>query len=64
MRDAGPNMCRANARLSPVKEQARAFRSALHAECVRGGKTLNILFDCLSSCIFSPRDFFFFFAFN
>ena len=37
-----------------------AFQSAPHAEFERGGKTLNILFDCISSCIFSQRDF----AFN
>lgn len=42
------------------QRRAWAFQSAPHAEFERGGKTLNILFDCISSCIFSHRDF----AFN
>lgn len=44
-----------------VKRRAWAFQSAPHAESERGlGKTLNIPFDYISSCILSHRDF----AFN
>lgn len=37
--------------------RGRAFQGALPVEFERGGKTLNILFDWISSCIFTQRDF-------
>ena len=44
----------------PVTSKGEHEQSAPHAKSERGGETLNILFDCISSCIFSRRDF----AFN
>jgi len=54
------NMRRANIRPSPAEESASVPECTARWIFEQGGKTLNILIDCISSCTFSQRSF----AFN